>query len=364
MANAKDDDEGEEAAGNGQAEALTAAAEPVSGEESSKPDYRLDFTEVEGTLEAVPEEAPAASIMAIQTEVPAAPPQLAAASTPAAVTRNNSSVYITVPESNASDVAFSEYSFQAESLLGAGANAGYLSNIARTSEPLSARQQVALWLTRTSMSDVSSVPSLRSLFFGGGRPSSTTSSIRGHYQAPADQHHRRSRGERYHRRRTSDILRNQSSRSLVSHARKAAAAAAGSAGGPNMAASPHMRKCNTLSSLSKSAPTPNRVSGSAAQGSRRQPLAIFRRLAGNSGGGSGRSRRSDERRGGREMDLLRPAPPSGAETAPPSLRRQPQSSVVSFTSVGSGESPFKVRLADYEQLNAFLVVVRSGHAAH
>ena len=124
-------------------------ASPVNGRQ----DYRLDFTEVEGTLEAVPEEA---AVTKSKVEDQVAPP------TPKA----NDDVL----ESNASDVAFSECSYQTDSIppnvMSSQFRPSYMSSsFIRSSEPLTAKQQVALWLTRTSTSDLSSMPSLRSLIF-------------------------------------------------------------------------------------------------------------------------------------------------------------------------------------------------------
>ena len=66
-----------------------------------------------------------------------------------------------IPESNASDV--SECSIATNATTNSHMENRFLSQIMTKTEALTARQQVALWLTRTSMSDLSSMPSLKNL---------------------------------------------------------------------------------------------------------------------------------------------------------------------------------------------------------
>ena len=63
-----------------------------------------------------------------------------------------------IPDSNASDVGHSEHNNGGSSAFSSFASPA-------PQPPLTAKQQVALWLTRTSMTDLSSVPSLKSLVF-------------------------------------------------------------------------------------------------------------------------------------------------------------------------------------------------------
>lgn len=72
-----------------------------------------------------------------------------------------------IPSSNMSETGYSECSFPSEHFF-QGRQA-----LTKT-ESLSARQQVALWLTRTSMTDLSSVPSLKSLVQAGTTQTQTT----------------------------------------------------------------------------------------------------------------------------------------------------------------------------------------------
>ena len=69
---------------------------------------------------------------------------------------------LNIPESNVSDV--SECSI-ATNATGLSQRERYLTQILTKTEALTARQQVALWLTRTSMSDLSSMPSLKNLVY-------------------------------------------------------------------------------------------------------------------------------------------------------------------------------------------------------
>ena len=67
-----------------------------------------------------------------------------------------------IPESNASDISECSIATNATNF---SQRDKYLSQIMTKTEALTARQQVALWLTRTSMSDLSSMPSLRNIVY-------------------------------------------------------------------------------------------------------------------------------------------------------------------------------------------------------
>jgi hypothetical protein len=67
-----------------------------------------------------------------------------------------------VPESNASDVSECSIATNATCV---SQRDKYLNQIMTKTEALTARQQVALWLTRTSMSDLSSMPSLKNIVY-------------------------------------------------------------------------------------------------------------------------------------------------------------------------------------------------------
>ena len=67
-----------------------------------------------------------------------------------------------IPESNASDVSECSIATNATNF---SQRDKYLSQILTKTEALTARQQVALWLTRTSMSDLSSMPSLKNIVY-------------------------------------------------------------------------------------------------------------------------------------------------------------------------------------------------------
>ena len=110
-------------------------------DDTPRQEYRLNLNDVESSLEAVPEDSALLKDTMQKTE-----PCSAA-----------NSVYFHIPDSNVSDVATSECSLATNTT-----NTDFLSQLTKT-EALSARQQVALWLTRTSMSDLSSMPSLKNL---------------------------------------------------------------------------------------------------------------------------------------------------------------------------------------------------------
>lgn len=124
-----------------EAEQEFSSTSPVPSPHRPDPqEYRLDFTEVTGDLEAVPEEGKLTCVVA-------------------SVAKEDDPLMIKLLESNASDV-HSECSTVADSSVYS------TTNKSRKGEVLTARQQVALWLTRTSNTDLGSMPSLRSLFTG------------------------------------------------------------------------------------------------------------------------------------------------------------------------------------------------------
>ncbi len=340
----------------------------VASPVNNKQDYRLDFTEVEGTLEAVPEEVTAAATTTTNTcsSTNARMTATATADTIVGVgiaaptvdevlagnTSTNSNIINSntlldnsfhVPESNASDAAFSEYSFQAESV---GTHYTSTSHYIRSSEPLTARQQVALWLTRTSMSDMSSMPSLRSLIFpklsssrggggggGGGGPNSTFGgsnaggkSSNHHHQSSSHHHHQKSR------RNKSEIQRNFSTKSLISHG------VTNKRGDPDsgmLPSSPPMRKCNTLMSL---------PAGGSSNSSR--PIAVPRGGGGGGAGGAGGGYGAGSRSRKSSFNLFRRLA-TARKDDPTHVGRgggkmPGGTAAFSFTSVGSGcESPFR-----------------------
>jgi len=172
----------------------------TSGSNNSRQDYRMNLTEVESTLAAVPEDSalvqpkvlPAATeednnetallvtsshgvtsspMTAISMEQPSTSGMTAAT----AATAASNPVFFHIPESNASDMGMSECSVATTTN---ATNSDFLSQLTTKTEALSARQQVALWLTRTSMSDLSSMPSLKNLV------SSTTAAASGASQQP------------------------------------------------------------------------------------------------------------------------------------------------------------------------------------
>ena len=75
-------------------------------------------------------------------------------------------VPLNIPESNASDVSECSIATNATNATGASHRDNtFLNQIMTKTEALTARQQVALWLTRTSMSDLSSMPSLKNIVY-------------------------------------------------------------------------------------------------------------------------------------------------------------------------------------------------------
>ncbi len=244
------------------ADAIDQYASATTVGNNGRQDYRLDFTEVEGTLEAVPEELPAVCKQSGSSDVSAtvtsgggsggigvcggigvgagvgvgvgvsssgggleilsgtdSAAPTASYSAPTAVTVGGTSVPSATQssswqqpplESNASDVAFSEYSADYY-----GRPSVSASWFVRSSEPLTAKQQVALWLTRTSMSDVSSMASLRSLVFPKSRHSSQYNNPRVSSYSSSSRTSRRHSKPRHHHHQ---MPRNFSTKSLVSRA--------------------------------------------------------------------------------------------------------------------------------------------------
>jgi len=270
-------------------------------------DYRLDFTDVEGNLEEIPEEGTArmaaaaipeprlelaeiAGLMGGNKDVVhgcAVSEGAAVAATPAVVT---ATAHFHIPESNASDYAYSECSFQ-ESRVHHGQQ-----------QPLTAKQQVALWLTRTSMSDLSSVPSLRSLVFGKhpkseqhnsphcGSSRGSTHASRGHSAKTEKCRVRRGCSGR------AEIQRNFSTKSLIVNGNKTgsdsdnggAGRYAKARGVGDLASPAPIRKCETVNGL-----LPHHGHSTGGHRSLRHPssLSLFRRLALRKGGEEERGRR-------------------------------------------------------------------------
>lgn len=214
---------------------------------------------------------------------------------------------------------------------------------------MTAKQQVALWLTRTSMSDLSSVPSLRSLVFGKHPKSEQHHSpycgsslgsahARGHSTKPERCRVRRGCSGR------AEIHRNFSTKSLIVNGNAAGggggsngAGYAKARGGNDLVSPAPIRKCETVMAISAN----SALAASATSGggllphnghgchgdhrSLRHPssLSLFRRLA--------------SRRGGEEEMGKR-----GLHNGSASGLRTPQGTRSYFS--GSGcESPFRVR---------------------
>ena len=329
--------------GEDEDEQLLLEAQQVQSPVGSKQDYRLDFTEVEGTLEEIPEEVPAShsskaplcllpSSSTAAEESPSQPQNSVAAAAAAATAcptagasscsssvapnninnNNNNSASANppplasfhIPDSNASDVAYSEFSDSASQ----STKPSFLSSYVKsTNEPLTAKQQVALWLTRTSMSDMSSMPSLRSLVFPNNNKSSASSASAAgkHHIHDHHLHHdhhlleRRGGGFRPGCTSTgekkkvgggkpSEIHRNFSTKSLIN-----GYGASSAEKDPELMSPNPIRKCETviaLSGVSKSGGGGGPSSSSSHGGGRRSSLNIFKRLTRrsmNSASGSG-----------------------------------------------------------------------------
>ena len=259
---------------------------------NSRQDYRLDFTEVEGNLEEIPEEVTAAmasttttTTMAkdggtssgggvATTEVTSINVVNPASAAPAAAT---TPAQFHIPESNASDVAYSECSYQPSA-------ADHQSNnfFRGTGEqPLTAKQQVALWLTRTSMSDLSSMPSLRSLVFP--RSSTARQSQGGHHHHHQSREKSKVKSGRRGGNSKAEIHRNFSTKSLIN--------GYGSANRSDDVMSPSpIRKCETVIALSAGSETGTSAAGISSRHqmqtrSKRSSLNLFKRLARRGGGG-------------------------------------------------------------------------------
>ena len=244
---------------------------------SGRQDYRLDFTEVEGTLEAVPEEATAAPATTtithttVNSKMSAEESQVT--STPVQTTSS-------VPHFHIAESVISEYSDCSYQNFGNEntSRQSYMSApFIRTSEPLSAKQQVALWLTRTSMTDVSSMPSLRSLIFPSSSSNGQKNSSKPQRGFTQDSVREKSR------RKKSEVHRNFSTKSLINGYGTSKASASSS---PVM-----MRKCETMMALSgnssfKGGPG-NGGGGLSRRGqSKRSSLNLFKRLTRRGGGSS------------------------------------------------------------------------------
>ena len=129
-----------------------AAADPLSESQSSqqRQDYRMNLTEVDqSVLETLHEDACLSQNKMTETvTVATAPPPPPATAVTVAAAAAEPMATFHIPESNASVVsAVSEIGSAACD----GGNEGGFLQLTKT-EALSARQQVALWLTRTSMS--------------------------------------------------------------------------------------------------------------------------------------------------------------------------------------------------------------------
>eukprot|EP00094_Tigriopus_californicus_P011726 TCALIF_11329-PB protein Name:"Similar to RNF144A Probable E3 ubiquitin-protein ligase RNF144A (Homo sapiens)" AED:0.18 eAED:0.18 QI:50/1/0.8/1/1/1/5/450/749 len=264
---------------------------------ANRQDYRLDFTEVERVLEAVPEEATATlarttSTITTSTTVMCSPQVTASqeqrsqipmeAPTPPLATFH-------ISESNASDIgALSEHSFPANGTNGGDTSSrnSYMAGLVKNSQPLSAKQQVALWLTRTSMSDMSSMPSLRSLVF----PSSRSNTNNQRQEDRSSSSHRKSARSEKNRacRGNGDVHRNFSTKSLINGYGQGQ-------GRDGDALTPlPMRKCETVMAISggmSTRPSSSSVMSQAGThaSSRRSSMSLFRKLTGRSRGTSKRA---------------------------------------------------------------------------
>ena len=316
----------------------------VTSPVNSRQDYRLNFTEIEG-LEAVPEEMPAKSKIASSSEdvlassfplsdapkpvetttednkiifetpihvvtnttsqcepqapsssaiTPAIPQSSASEVTNPGINDLNSvaSAHFHIPESNASDVgAYSESSFYQDR------PNSHIYGLIKNSEPLSAKQQVALWLTRSSMSDVSSMPSLRSLIFPNSAQGQTQSASKAQGPSKSISAHKmrlsmrsfRRRGENLEekvpqgssgqdksrsRRGKAEIHRNFSTKSLIN--------GYGVQEPPDLMTPSPIRKCATVIAISGMESSSASQSGMMPSGSPRtgrSSLNLFKRLS-------------------------------------------------------------------------------------
>eukprot|EP00095_Tigriopus_kingsejongensis_P012636 maker-scaffold1516_size37830-snap-gene-0.8 protein:Tk12636 transcript:maker-scaffold1516_size37830-snap-gene-0.8-mRNA-1 annotation:"probable e3 ubiquitin-protein ligase rnf144a isoform x2" len=268
---------------------LVGALSPEGSEDllPNRQDYRLDFTEVEGNLEAVPEEGTATHLATTVTLTTAGAPMTntpqCAGSTEARPPIGADVPWATfhIPESNASETgAFSEYSFPAN---GDTANkSSYMAGFMRNSQPLSAKQQVALWLTRSSMSDMSSMPSLRSLVF----PSSSRSGNQGKREERTSNQRKAARSDQSRAcRGKGDVHRNYSTKSLINGYGDEQPKDS------DMMTPTTMRKCETVMAISSGGLSTRPSSASVVSqagvastecSSRRSSLSLFRKLTGRS----------------------------------------------------------------------------------
>lgn len=258
---------------------------------TNRQDYRLDFTEVERVLEAVPEEATATlarttSTITTSTTVMCSPQVTSSQEPRSQIPLEASSPPLAtfhISESNASDIgALSEYSFPANGGETSSRNS-YMAGLVKNSQPLSAKQQVALWLTRTSMSDMSSMPSLRSLVF----PSSRSNSYNRRQEDHSSSHRKSARSEKNRAcRGNGDVHRNFSTKSLINGYGQGQGKDAES-----LTPIP-MRKCETVMAISGGMSTrPSSTSVISQAGtnateasSRRSSMSLFRKLTGRSRG--------------------------------------------------------------------------------
>lgn len=312
----------------------------VTSPVNSRQDYRLDFTEIEG-LEAVPEEMPAKSKMTLSSEevlassfplsdapkpvetnpedskviletpihvtatttlnqcepnaiTPAIPQSSASEITNPGINELSSvaSAHFHIPESNASDVgAYSESSFYQEP------PNSHIYGLIKNSEPLSAKQQVALWLTRSSMSDVSSMPSLRSLIFPNSAQGQTQSATKAQASGKSNNAHKmrlsmrsfRRGGENIEdkvpqgssgqdksrsRRGKAEIHRNFSTKSLIN--------GYGVQEPPDLMTPSPIRKCETviaISGMESSSASQSEMMPSGSPRTGRSSLNLFKRLS-------------------------------------------------------------------------------------
>ena len=190
-----------------------------------------------------------------------------------AVPEENNMTSFHIPESNASDITESSSHYHRKGkpvqlsklscmyLTAAGLVSDWPSNQLTKTEALSGSQHVVLWLTRTSMSDIPSVPSLKNLvtssvFGSGSRSGSLKHGSAAHYPKSSQ----------------NAIQRNFSTKSFLKFSSKEEE-------DPDQA--PAIRKCETVIALSgmssSSSTTSSRVKKSSS------PMSVFNKL---SAGGS------------------------------------------------------------------------------
>jgi hypothetical protein len=348
----------------------------------TRQDYRLDFTEVEGNLEEIPEEVTAAAMSstaaastmtttASDQQPPDAAPVVALtyssssmAAAVAAATEEESAHASTalfhIPDSNASDVAYSECSYQPHQSSEHHRTTSN-SHPHGPEQPLTARQQVALWLTRTSMSDLSSVPSLRSLVFrSSGKQqqqqqncSSSSSGAGGKLRSGSVKSGKECvRGGGGKNSMQAGIHRNFSTRSLINGYGASSLGGVGAAatmGKSDLASPGPIRKCETVMAISSSASAMSTCSAMTGNGhgSRHHPrssstrLSLFRRLSKRETGTNGSccGEENVSCGGGRAGSIAMPTSASVCGTRTPQGTRS-----FTFSEIGDSgvESPFRV----------------------